>query len=112
MRRHAPILFAILSALFLLERAISGGAFAAHAPQIVGLHDIVPLGAGADCLPRGDVLAALAQTGARLQPEPVPFCTDRPDLTDWVAAAEVAGTRHLAFDGAGCLAIWAEAACP
>jgi hypothetical protein len=112
MRRHAPLIFALLSALFLLERAISGGAFASQ-PTVIGL-DPQPLpGSGADCLHKDDLLVTLARAGARLAPEPVPFCTDRPDLTDWVLARESTGPRHLAFDGQGCLATWQPAeSCP
>jgi hypothetical protein len=113
MRRYAPVIFALLSALFLLERAVTGGAFAAHAPTVVGLAPVASLGAGADCLPKDDLLQTLTLSGARLAPEPTPFCTDRPDLTDWVAATDGTAIRHLAFDGAGCLALWHPAeACP
>lgn len=112
MRRHAPLIFALLSALFLLERAISGGAFAGQ-PTVIGLAPQAPLGAGAECLARDDLLVTFARAGVRLEAEPVPFCTDRPDLTDWVVAHESAGLRHLAFDAQGCLADWHPAtACP
>jgi hypothetical protein len=113
MRRYAPVIFAVLSALFVLERGINGGAFAGHAPQVVGLHGVAPIGAGAECLARDGVLQTLALAGVRLTPEETPFCTDRPDLTDWVLADEAAGPRHLAFDGQGCLAVWHPAVgCP
>jgi hypothetical protein len=113
MRRFAPLIFAVLSALFLVERGVNGGAFASHVPQVVGLHDVAPLGAGAECLPKADLLQTLALAGARLTVEETPFCTDRPDLTDWVMADESAGVRHLAFDGQGCLAEWHPAeSCP
>lgn len=111
MRRHAPLIFALLSALFLLERAISGGAFASQ-PTVIGLAPQASLGAGADCIPKSDLLLTLHRTGARLDPESVPFCTDRPDLTDWVLAREATGPRHLAFDGQGCLATWQQVSCP
>jgi hypothetical protein len=112
MRRYAPVIFALLSALFLLERAVSGGAFAGQRPGVISLAPQAPLGAGADCLARDDLLVTLARAGARLEPEPAPFCTDRPDLTDWVLARESAGPRHLAFDAQGCLAAWQAAPCP
>jgi len=113
MRRYAPVIFAVLSALFLVERAISGGAFAAHQPTVVGLGPVQPLGAGAECLPRDEVLATLRLTGARLSPEEAPFCTDRTDIAEWVLAEEQGGDRHLAFDGQGCLAVWqAVTTCP
>jgi hypothetical protein len=113
MRRYAPVLFALLSALFLLERAVSGGMFGPIDPVVVGLGTVAPLGPGAACLPRDELLVTLARAGARLEPEPVPFCTDRPDLTDWVLASESTGLRHLAFDAEGCLAIWHPATgCP
>jgi hypothetical protein len=113
MRRYAPVIFALLSALFLLERAVSGGAFAGQQPTVIGLAPQASLGAGADCLAREDLLVTLVRAGARLEPEPVPFCTDRPELTDWIVAHEPAGPRHLAFDAQGCLADWHPAeSCP
>lgn len=113
MRRYAPVIFAILSALFLVERAVTGGAFAAHAPTVVGLQDVRPLGAGAECLPRDEVLGTLHLAGARLTPEEAPFCTDRTDIAEWVLAEEQGGDRHLAFDAQGCLAVWQAAdTCP
>lgn len=113
MRRYAPIVFAVLSVLFLVERGINGGAFASHAPVGVGLHDVAPFGVGSECVPRDQVLQTLLLTGATLTPEETPFCTDRPELTDWVLAQETGGPRHIAFDGRGCLAVWHAAdACP
>ena len=111
MRRHAPLIFALLSALFLLERAVNGGAFAAHPPVLAGLDQIAPLGAGSACLPRDDLLDALSRAGARLTPEPPPVCTDRSDLVEWILAEEPTGPRHLAFDAQGCLATWNEVPC-
>ena len=113
MRRHAPLIFALLSALFLVERAVNGGFFdAAPPPAVAGLGPVTAPGAGQDCLPRDDLLLALSQGRARLTPEPAPFCTDRPDIAEWILADESTGPRHLAFDAQGCLATWQEVPCP
>lgn len=116
MRRHAPLIFALLSALFLVERAVNGGAFSPHPPVVAGLGAglgaVAPPGPGTDCLPRDQVLVTLAGTGARLTAEPAPFCTDRTDLAAWVLAEAPTGHRHLAFDTQGCLATWHEVPCP
>jgi hypothetical protein len=111
MRRHAPLIFALLSALFLVERAVNGGFFSSHPPPVAGLAPVTAPGAGNACVHRDELLQTLAQDGARLTPEPAPFCTDRPDIAEWILAEEPTGTRHLAFDAEGCLVTWQEVPC-
>jgi hypothetical protein len=112
MRRHAPLIFALLSALFLLERGVNSGFFTSRPPVVAGLAPITSPGAGSECVQRDELLRTLAQTGARLSAEQPPLCTDRPDLAEWFLAEEPTGPRHLAFDAEGCLATWNETPCP
>jgi hypothetical protein len=111
MRRYAPLIFALLSALFLVERGINSGFFSARPPAVTGLGPVTEPGAGQACLHRDDLLRTMAQGGIGLTPEPPPFCTDRPDITDWVLADESSGPRHLAFDAQGCLVTWQVVPC-
>ena len=111
MRRHAPLIFALLSALFLVERGVNSGFFASRPPAVAGLAPVTAPGAGSACLHRDELLRTLAQTGARLTSEPPPFCTDHPEVAEWVRAKEPSGPRHLAFDAGGCLVTWQEVPC-
>jgi len=110
MRRIAPALLVGFGLLALGQQAlIAWQNRPAPAPVVDG---IVPI-AGAGCLSRDAVLTALGQRGIRAHPEVPAFCHAPADLPDWYALDPVGpdGT-HLAFDAAGCLAVWTPAPCP
>jgi hypothetical protein len=74
--------------------------------------DLIAPPADGSCRDRESVMQVIRPM-AISTPAPPPFCTDRPDLTDWITVErDYRDSDYHAFDAAGCLATWHEVPCP